>query len=145
MLLSITKNFYTNATKLWEDELGQGITWRTAMAYDTTNVIIKGLRKVSNGKIFSRESLQKKLAKENFALEGATGLIKCYVNCPTGENSEEGKIECSPAKRMITNPNAVTLIELSKAYHLKLLDTISSIKFTEHYKIEIFKGYQQTL
>jgi branched-chain amino acid transport system substrate-binding protein len=59
--------FPNNATKLW----GGSVTWRTAMAYDATQVIVTGLKQ-SN----TRDGLQKVLHSEGFSTQGATGKIE---------------------------------------------------------------------
>jgi branched-chain amino acid transport system substrate-binding protein len=65
---TFSKNtFIENSNQLW----GEPVNWRTAMTYDATQVIIKGLME-SN----SRDSLQKVLSSPNFSVNGATGKIQ---------------------------------------------------------------------
>ncbi len=59
--------FSANATKLW----GGAVNWRTAMAYDATQVIITALKQ-SN----TRQELQKILSSPGFSVNGATGKIE---------------------------------------------------------------------
>lgn len=59
--------FVKNATKLW----GGTVNWRTAMAYDATQVIIKGLKQSNN-----QVSLKKVLSSPGFSASGATGNIQ---------------------------------------------------------------------
>lgn len=103
--------YYDEAKTLWDDPLGIGITWRTATAYDTTNVIIEGLN-LANGEKSSRESLQKELSSENFKLNGVTGSIKFFSSCST---EKDESIKCSPGKRMvIEKQDPVTLIKIGE-------------------------------
>ena len=62
--------FSANANKLW-DLRGGAVNWRTAMAYDATQVIITALKR-SN----TRQELQKVLSSPAFSVNGATGTIK---------------------------------------------------------------------
>ena len=66
-------SFSRNARELWgEEDLNYTVaTWRTAMSYDATQVIIKGLKENP-----TRKSLQKVLSKENFFIHGATGKVE---------------------------------------------------------------------
>ena len=57
-------SFPKTAVQYWGGE----VNWRTAMAYDATGAIIKGLQK-SN----SRTDLQSVLTQDNFSVNGATG------------------------------------------------------------------------
>ncbi len=59
-------NFVTNATKLWK---GVG-SWRTAMAYDATQVILEGLQQTDN-----RQQLQEILQSPQFTSKGASEPI----------------------------------------------------------------------
>jgi branched-chain amino acid transport system substrate-binding protein len=60
-------NFPTTARRLW----GGDVSWRTAMAYDTTKALIAGL---SNDP--SRQGIQQTLSQPDFAFEGASGTVK---------------------------------------------------------------------
>ena len=62
-----TGNFFTEAFELWNAR----VNWRTAMAYDATGAIIKGLK---NGD--SRKDLQGELSNPGFSLQGATGTVR---------------------------------------------------------------------
>jgi branched-chain amino acid transport system substrate-binding protein len=66
---SANKNFVKDAYKLWNDP--NSITWRTANAYDATNVIAQALIQKDN----TRDGIQEALSG-SFALEGATGTIQ---------------------------------------------------------------------
>ncbi len=63
--------FVQNSDKLWS---GTG-SWRTAMAYDATQVILKGLQQVN-----SRQKLQEILQNPNFRSEGSLGTIRFMQN-----------------------------------------------------------------
>lgn len=64
---STSDTFAKKAKEVW----GGNINWRTAMAYDATELIISGL-KLSQ----TREGLQKELSNPSFSFEGATGTIE---------------------------------------------------------------------
>ncbi|MGK7883742.1 MAG: ABC transporter substrate-binding protein [Crocosphaera sp.] len=64
----LKKEFQTKNKQLFDTG---NINWRTAMAYDATQVIIEGLKKAT-----TREELQEVLANPNFAVEGVTETIK---------------------------------------------------------------------
>ncbi|MEO0375909.1 MAG: ABC transporter substrate-binding protein [Cyanobacteria bacterium P01_A01_bin.17] len=68
-----SKTYAQTATRLWK---GLG-TWRTAMAYDATKVIVQGLIASTN-----RQGLQRALANPGFSTQGATGQISFL---PTGD------------------------------------------------------------
>lgn len=71
---NINHSFYSNARALWEKDLDYTVTtWRTAMSYDATQVIIKGLRQEPEP---TRKSLQKSLSNENFFFDGVTGIVE---------------------------------------------------------------------
>ncbi|WP_292995060.1 ABC transporter substrate-binding protein [Nitrosomonas sp.] len=92
------------------DEIG--ITWRTAMAYDATHILIEGFR--GSGEI-SRQSLSKSLSEPEFSFEGVTGLVKFFSSCSTEEiNSKD--VECFPGKRMVTgrNPDPAIIIKVNE-------------------------------
>lgn len=76
---SCSNRFTKDATKLW----GGGattVTWRTATAYDATQVIVDGLKK-SDG---TRTGLQKVLYRYWFEVSGATGKVRFL---PSGDRS----------------------------------------------------------
>ncbi len=56
------------ARRLWKGD----VSWRSAMAYDATRVLITALEKQSSP---SRERLRKVLADKHFQAQGATGMI----------------------------------------------------------------------
>ncbi|MBW4681567.1 MAG: ABC transporter substrate-binding protein [Microcoleus vaginatus WJT46-NPBG5] len=65
---SAQKNpFLEKAKTLW----GAPVNWRSAMAYDTTQAIVAGLKQSS-----TRHGLQKVLSGAGFAAEGATGKVQ---------------------------------------------------------------------
>jgi branched-chain amino acid transport system substrate-binding protein len=68
-------SFPKNAKKLWNGQ----VNWRTAMAYDATQVIISGLKQTN-----SREGLQSALSGSNFSADGATGKIQFL---PSGDRN----------------------------------------------------------
>ena len=68
-------SFADNATKFW----GGSGSWRTAMAYDATKVVLTGLK---SG--LSREQLQKALSNSGFSVTGATGPIQFL---PSGDRN----------------------------------------------------------
>jgi branched-chain amino acid transport system substrate-binding protein len=59
--------FFANATSLWKAK----VNWRTAMAYDATQVIITALKQSE-----TRQELQKILSRPDFSVNGATGKIQ---------------------------------------------------------------------
>lgn len=69
--------FPRNAEALWKDL--NTVTWRTASAYDATQVIAKGLQPNP-----TREGLQQALSEENFSWSGATGLVQFL---PSGDRT----------------------------------------------------------
>lgn len=73
-----SNRFPDNAKKLW-GELAT-VTWRTATAYDATQVIVKGLRD-SDG---TRFGLQNVLSSSWFCVSGATGQVRFL---PSGDRS----------------------------------------------------------
>lgn len=72
------------------------ISWRTAMAYDATQVIIEGLKKAT-----TREELQKVLSDPNFAVKGVTETIKF---------DESGELQGKP-NLVIIRQNAFELLK----------------------------------
>ncbi len=71
--------FSSDAKELWREDLNYTIvTWRTAMAYDATQAIIKGLKQITEDlkQEPTRQGLQKALSDEtNFFFDGATGRV----------------------------------------------------------------------
>ncbi len=68
--VSPNKDFVENATKLWREP--DSITWRTATAFDATQVIATALRQQKS----STEMGVQQDFWDNFSLQGATGTIK---------------------------------------------------------------------
>ncbi|MGB7414251.1 MAG: ABC transporter substrate-binding protein, partial [Thermosynechococcaceae cyanobacterium] len=85
---SQSKTYSLDANKLWQS---QG-SWRTAMAYDATQVIGKGLSMGAN-----RQVLQQALANPGFKVEGVTGSVEFL---PTGDrNGKSELVNILPGKR----------------------------------------------
>ncbi|HEY9596311.1 MAG TPA: ABC transporter substrate-binding protein, partial [Cyanophyceae cyanobacterium] len=59
--------FATNARKLWKAP----VNWRSAMAYDATQVILEALKRSD-----TRQGIQKVLSSRGFLVNGATGKIE---------------------------------------------------------------------
>lgn len=90
--------FPNNATKLW----GGAVNWRTAMAYDATQVIVKGLKQ-SN----TRDGLQKVLSSRSFSANGATGTIQFL---PSGDrNGKAFLVQVQPGNKSGTGYDFVPL------------------------------------
>ncbi|MDJ0617367.1 MAG: caspase family protein [Calothrix sp. MO_192.B10] len=68
------KLFVDNAQKLWSKQNWRP-NWRTAMAYDATDAVVKGLEQEQN-----RSELKKIFKQSNFSINGVTGII----NLPKG-------------------------------------------------------------
>lgn len=86
------KAFVTKAKKLWG---GEG-NWRTASAYDATEVAIAGLRSEPK-----RDSLQKALSNPGFSFKGATGEIRFL---PSGDRQGTAVlVKVQPGKNSGTN------------------------------------------
>jgi branched-chain amino acid transport system substrate-binding protein len=81
-------NFPTAARRLW----GGDVSWRTAMAYDTTKALIAGL---SNSP--SRQGIQQTLSQSNFAFEGASGTVKFLAS--GDRNQAVQLVTVQPGKR----------------------------------------------
>lgn len=96
---AVSENTFSDeAAKLW----GGGVNWRTAMAYDATQVIIAGLRQ-SN----TRDRLQKVLASPGFSVKGATESVKFL---PSGDrNAEANLITIEPGSASGTGYDFVPL------------------------------------
>lgn len=110
------ENFYHEARKFWCDSHGRGITWRTAMAYDSTKILIEGLKRATDKD--SRASLQSIIAGPNFQLDGVTGKIKFYSDCQNnGDNSSDSDntrvfSKCALGKRMKIEKDPITLVKI---------------------------------
>ena len=74
--------FGKNAEKLWTGP----VNWRTATSYDSTQVIIAGLKQNPNS---TRDGLQQFISQKDFSVEGATGTVKFK---PSGERDDENQI-----------------------------------------------------
>jgi branched-chain amino acid transport system substrate-binding protein len=70
------KPFFEKGKKTW----GVNINWRTAMAYDATMVVIKGLQEISSDTNLQRqrEQLVKQLSDNKFLYNGVTGEIRLH-------------------------------------------------------------------
>jgi branched-chain amino acid transport system substrate-binding protein len=80
--------FVTAAKDRWGDQF----TWRTALAYDSTQAILTGLQPEA-----SRTGLEKALANERFAATGATGTIQFL---PSGDrNGAAFLVKIQPGRR----------------------------------------------
>ncbi len=66
---NLANYFIKNAQKLWGKQNWHP-NWRTAMAYDATDAIVKGLEKKQN-----RSTLKNILKQSNFSINGVTGII----------------------------------------------------------------------
>jgi branched-chain amino acid transport system substrate-binding protein len=63
-------DFEVRACKLWGADIG----WRTATAYDATQVIIEALKQISSSP--NSEKLRSKFLESNFSAQGATGKVE---------------------------------------------------------------------
>lgn len=97
------------------------ITWRTAMSYDATNVLIEGLKQVENldDHINTRTKLAEVMSNNQLDYSGATGKVEFFISCD-GELTEKEKDvkekECNYAKR---KKNPIQLITVSEAKETK--------------------------
>lgn len=81
-------SFTQHSQKLW----GKTGSWRTAMAYDATQVILEGLKQTS-----SRQRLQEIVQNPNFKSYGASGLIRFMQN---GDRISKGVlVRIEPGKK----------------------------------------------
>jgi ABC-type branched-subunit amino acid transport system substrate-binding protein len=78
--------------KLW----GGQVSWRTALAYDATRVLLTALQKSSAP---SRLLLQQTLSNPNFKAMGATGTISFQANGDNRAGKAKGKI--TPLRRVV--------------------------------------------
>lgn len=79
--------FAIDAKKFWGGSTG----WRTAMAYDATQVVVAGLKSAS-----TREQLQKALSSSGFSVKGATGTVEFL---PSGDRNLKGiLVKVQPGK-----------------------------------------------
>ncbi|MGL5796413.1 MAG: ABC transporter substrate-binding protein, partial [Waterburya sp.] len=81
-------NFPTAARRLW----GGDVSWRTAMAYDTTKALIAGISINP-----SRSGIQKALSQPDFAFEGASGTVKFLAS--GDRNQAVQLVTVQPGKR----------------------------------------------
>ena len=72
--------FTKKAKKFW----GGSVGWRTAMAYDATKALVKGLESGS-----TRQQIQQALTNADFAFSGATGTVKFL---PSGDRNLRGDL-----------------------------------------------------
>jgi branched-chain amino acid transport system substrate-binding protein len=93
--------FLQQAQQLW----GGGVNWRTATAYDATQVIITGFERGD----LNRQALQKTLSDKNFVARGATGEIKFSRKGDRQGNTFLVKIE--PGKKSGTGFDFVLLTD----------------------------------
>ncbi|HEY9709434.1 MAG TPA: ABC transporter substrate-binding protein, partial [Oculatellaceae cyanobacterium] len=83
---SPNKDFPQAAEKLWAGS----VSWRTALAYDATQVLIKALE--TPGQL-SRTTVQQVLANPNFQANGATGTIRFLSNGDRNKNESKSTIK----------------------------------------------------
>jgi branched-chain amino acid transport system substrate-binding protein len=67
-------DFETGACNLWGADIG----WRTATAYDATEVIVEALDKIGSSP--SSDKLRNKLLESGFSAQGATGKIEFEIS-----------------------------------------------------------------
>ncbi len=93
--------FYQEAKNLWGEDVG--VTWRTAMAYDVTKVIIEGFKKIP-----TRKGLQQTISNPEFKIEGATGTVQFL---PSGERQagQSFLVEVCPGKESREDYDFVSL------------------------------------
>ncbi len=70
----LAKSFIKDAQNLW-DKQNWHPSWRTAMAYDATDAIVQGLRRLEKEKEQNRSTLKNILKQSNFSINGVTGRI----------------------------------------------------------------------
>jgi len=68
---SLNSEFARKAKTFWTGD----VSWRTATAYDATQAIVEGLRRI-NGNSDRRDQLRQVLSSPNFSADGATGKVK---------------------------------------------------------------------
>lgn len=73
MLNGPNKNFIINAKSLW----GKSVSWRTALTYDATRVLITAFNKLSSSRRIDVENI---LTEPSFRANGATGEIQFTDN-----------------------------------------------------------------
>ena len=85
---SENNSFTDNAQKLWQGS----VSWRTAMAYDATQVLIKGLQRTDN-----RQQLQEVIHNSRFIADGSAEPIRFMQN---GERLARGVlVRVEPGKK----------------------------------------------
>jgi branched-chain amino acid transport system substrate-binding protein len=98
-------SFPSNATKLW----GGAVNWRSATAYDATQVIIASLKRGNT----HRDELQKALSSPGFSVNGATGTIQFL---PSGDrNGAAILVKVQPSYQSTTGYDFVILSRYSNS------------------------------
>jgi ABC-type branched-subunit amino acid transport system substrate-binding protein len=87
----VNDKFYAKAKELWGNNVG--ITWRTAMSYDATQVIIEGLKRIPSSRQPSRGELQKIISNSEFKIDGATGRVRFMPSGGRRSGQREGREE----------------------------------------------------
>jgi branched-chain amino acid transport system substrate-binding protein len=93
--------FPEKARKIW----GGNVSWRTAMAYDATMVINKGLQQAK-----TRKELQKVLRSENFSFDGASGKVQ-FLPLSGDRKSDVTLIKVEPSSQSLTGYDFVPLVK----------------------------------
>ncbi len=71
----VNKNFINKANELWRSM--NGVTWRTALAYDATQLVINGIKQLGKlGNSVDRDNLQHIISNPNNKMLGITGEIE---------------------------------------------------------------------
>lgn len=97
--------FYVDSYNLWQAKTS---TWRTAMAYDATKVILTGLEEILEQKQeLIRQNLDRILRDPNFKYKGVVGSIE--FNPGTGERNISAEINKSDAIIQIQKGNFVKI------------------------------------
>ena len=88
MVLSVAWHSVTNSEHAFTQKAqtfwGGSVGWRTAMAYDAVQAIVRGLELGS-----TRQQLQQTIANKDFAFAGATGTVKFL---PSGDRNLKGDL-----------------------------------------------------
>ncbi len=100
---SPNQEFPQAAEKLW----GGSVSWRTALAYDATQVLIKALQTKNQ---LSRKTLQQVLANPNFQANGATGTIQFHSN--GDRNDQESKPTTKLVKLVVNKQGNLMFVPL---------------------------------
>lgn len=72
---TLSPSFDKQAQQLWQLGNEGHVSWRTVLAYDATEVLVTGLKKLQNNSN-KREELHKQLQNDDFLAEGVTGTIQ---------------------------------------------------------------------